>query len=70
MRFKMTKERSDVINELLKTNGEALTAFHDEGMRYGMYQGFWAGTMVTLATIFIFASIIHHRNESKNEEES
>ena len=46
MRFKMTKERIDTINELLKTHGDTLTAFYDEAFHQGTTKGIMAGALV------------------------
>lgn len=35
MKFKMTDKRLDDTNSLLKTHGDSLTAFYDEGICYG-----------------------------------
>lgn len=37
--MKMTNEQIDELNELLVDHSEALTAFYDEGIRYGLKSG-------------------------------
>ena len=41
MKFKMTKERIDTINELLKTHGDTLTAFYDEALHQERRKESW-----------------------------
>lgn len=37
--MKMTNEQIDELNELLADHSEVLTAFYDEGIRYGLKHG-------------------------------
>lgn len=37
--MKMTNEQIDELNELLVDHSEVLTAFYDEGIRYGLKRG-------------------------------
>lgn len=37
--MKMTNEQIDELNELLVDHSETLTAFYDEGIRYGLKHG-------------------------------
>ena len=48
--MKMTNEQIDTINKLLLDHSEALTAFYDEGIRFGMGKGFVIGLVVTIVS--------------------
>lgn len=70
MKFEMTKERIDTINELLKTHGDALTAFYDEALHHGISKGVIFGALgATIASnvIWITKSIIDDHKKSKEE---
>ena len=60
--MKMTKEHIDTINELLTEHGEALTAFYDEGIYYGMK----LGVVFTAIGVGIVASINYVSYKIKN----
>ena len=62
---KMTKEQIDEINKLLETNGVALTAFYDEGIRYGKTKGAIIGITGTLLISGICYSINKIKNHKK-----
>lgn len=49
----MTKEYSDEINVLLKDHSHALTAFYDEGIRYGWHarKGYDIGYILGVGTV-------------------
>lgn len=60
MKFKMTKEHIDTINELLKTHGDTLTVFYDEGVISGAM-----GATIAVNSIWIILSIIKNHKEKK-----
>ena len=61
----MTKEQINEINKLLETNGKALTAFHDEGIRYGKTRGVSIGVAGTLLVTGIYYGINKIKNHKK-----
>lgn len=65
--MKMTKEHIDTINNLLVEHGEALTAFYDEGIRYGMK----LGVVFTAIGVGIGASInyVSRKIKTKSDKE-
>lgn len=70
MKFKMTNERINEINELLKTHGDSLTAFYDEGIYHGTVKGIIIGALVGVVTsniCWVAKTIKDHKN---SEEES
>lgn len=67
---KMTKEQINEINKLLETNGKTLTAFYDEGIRYGKTKGVSIGVVGTLLVTGICYSINKIKNHKKVNEES
>ncbi len=67
---RMTKEQINEINKLLETNGTALTAFYDEGIRYGKLKGGSIGVVGTLIITGVCYGISKIKNRKKAEEES
>lgn len=69
----MTNAQIDEINRLLADHGDALTAFYDEGVRYGMRLGYkWVlcGAL-TAATVMGAGEVIKFiKIKRKAEEES
>lgn len=70
MKFKMTNERIDEINELLKTHGDSLTAFYDEGIYHGKVKGIIIGALVGVVTSNIYWVVKTIKNHKNSEEES
>jgi hypothetical protein len=69
----MTKEQIDEINELLLTHGDALTAFYDEAIRYGMKlcdKWLLRGFVIGIALVGVEEIIRLIRNKRKAEKES
>lgn len=46
MKFIMTNEQINDVNELLKAHGDSLTAFYDEGIYHGKVKGIIIGALV------------------------
>ena len=46
MKFKMTNEQINDVNELLKAHGDSFTAFYDEGIYHGKVKGIIIGALV------------------------
>lgn len=70
MKFKMTKERIDTINELLKTHGDTLTAFYDEALHQGTTKGIMAGALVGVIASNMCWVAKCIKDHKKSEEES
>ena len=71
MKFKMTNEQIDEINQLLETNGNSLTAFYDEGHYYGKVNGIIIGTLVGVAVsniCWIAKTIKDHKDHKDNKD--
>lgn len=69
MKFKMTNEQIDKINQLLKNNGDSLTAFYDEGIYQGKVKGIIIGALVgvMISNICWVAKTIKDRKNSEGE---
>ncbi len=68
---RMTNAQINEINELLKTHGEALTAFYNEGICYGMKSGLkWTfGGIVIGIALEVATDIIKRIRNKRNVEE-
>lgn len=68
--MKMTNEQIDELNELLVDHSEALTAFYDEGIRYGLKHG--AALVIAGATLAALVScgieVIKSKKKKVKEE--
>jgi len=66
----MTNAQIDEVNTLLKYHGEALTAFYDEAVSYGMNlgaKGVVKGSLIAFAIIEVIKII---KSTKKSNEES
>lgn len=69
MKFKMTDERLDDINSLLKTHGDSLTAFYDEGICYGKRNGIIIGALVgtIVSNLWWITRVLKNHRKSETE---
>jgi hypothetical protein len=70
MKFKMTDKRLDDINSLLKTHGDSLTTFYDEGICYGKRNGIIIGALVGTVVSNLWWITRTFKNHKKSETES
>lgn len=70
MKFKMTDERLDDVNSLLKTHGDSLTAFYDEGSCCGKRNGIIIGALVGTIVSNLWWITRTFKNHKKSETES
>lgn len=64
----MNSKQIDELNMLLKDHGEILTAFYDEGIRYGMLKGFSCGIIggtIGISTALIIQKLVKHFKTKK-----
>lgn len=69
MKFKMANEQIDEINELLKTHGDSLTAFYDEGIYHGTVKGIIIGALVGVIAsnmCWVTKCIKDHKNQKRS----
>lgn len=65
MKFRMTNKQIDEINQLLKSNGDSLTAFYDEGIYCGKVKGIIIGALVGVVVsniCWVAKTIKDHKN--------
>lgn len=70
MKFKMTKEQINDVNELLKNHSDSLTAFYDEGAYHNKVEGIIIGALIGCVTANICWIIKTVKDHKKSEEES
>lgn len=69
----MTNAQVDEVNKLLADHGNALTAFYDEGVRYGMhldYKQVLCGAMIAIVTMGVIETVKIIKIKRKVEKES
>ena len=69
MKFKITNERIEDINELLKTHGDSLTAFYEEGIYHGEVKGIIIGALVGVVMSSICWAVKTIKDHKKSEGE-
>lgn len=71
--MKMTNKQIDELNELLVDHSEALTAFYNEGLRYGLKSGAGftiAGVVLGFVVTGVIDMVKTKKQNKENEEES
>lgn len=69
----MTNAQIEEVNKLLKDHGNALTAFYDEGIRYGRHQGYkqvLCGAVLTVVVMGAVEVVKIIKIKRKTEKES
>lgn len=69
----MTNAQIDEVNKLLTDHGDALTAFYDEGIRYGMglgYKQVLCGAVIAIVAMSAVEAIKIIKFKRKSEKES
>lgn len=69
----MTSAQIDEINELLKNHGEALTAFYDAGIHYGLKlseKWIFTGVIIGIALGAAIDGIKYIKSKCKTKKES
>jgi len=64
----MNNKQIDELNELLVDHGEALTAFYDEGIHYGMFKGATIGAIGSAIGVVIMYGIIKLKSRTKKNK--